>query len=71
MVHLLSRTSVPRPWSGQAGCLDRGRIARVMKNSGDHDVACIAEVLKVSRASVYRALGPSAPVLESRSEQAS
>ena len=35
---------------------DRLRAARAMRASGEHDVASIARVLGVSRASVYRAL---------------
>lgn len=33
------------------------RTAKAMRDSGEHDVASIARVLGVSRASVYRALG--------------
>ncbi len=35
---------------------DKLRTARAMRESGDYDVASIAKVLGVSRASVYRAL---------------
>jgi DNA invertase Pin-like site-specific DNA recombinase len=35
------------------------RTAKAMHESGEHDVASIARVLGVSRASVYRALSPS------------
>jgi DNA invertase Pin-like site-specific DNA recombinase len=35
---------------------DKLRTARAMRESGDYDVAAIAKVLGVSRASVYRAL---------------
>ena len=38
---------------------DRLRAARAMHASGEHDVASIAQVLGVSRASVYRALAAS------------
>lgn len=35
---------------------DKLRVAKAMQASGDHDIASIARVLGVSRASVYRAL---------------
>ena len=38
------------------------RTARSMRESGDYDVAGIARVLGVSRASVYRGLAPSTPL---------
>ena len=37
---------------------DKLRVARAMYDSRDHDVASIARVLGVSRASVYRAIAP-------------
>ncbi len=41
----------PTVWTG-----GKLRIAQAMRDSGDYDVAGIARVLRVSRASVYRAL---------------
>jgi len=46
---------------------DKLRTARAMRDSGDYDVSAIAKVLRVSRASVYRALG--LPTLEPGSSE--
>jgi DNA invertase Pin-like site-specific DNA recombinase len=61
-----------RTQAGLAAARARGRVggrptvwteaklqtARAMRASGEHDISSIAKVLGVSRASVYRALGP-------------
>lgn len=73
-----------RTMAGLAAAKARGRIggrptvwteaklktARSMHDSREHDVATIARVLGVSRASVYRALGQP-PVVDGSTEQAS